>query len=241
MKLWTSLVTRLRTLAGRSKLITESYDWLCLLYPILVKDLLNLRKNIRKIKLILAVKPYTLLGLPRISALYELACQLERENKSGNFVECGVCNGGSAAIVSLVAKHNINRHVWLFDSWKGMPEPGERDYAYDLKPGEKGIALASEERVKELLFTRFQLDSSRVHLAKGWFEDTLPGAQIGTIALLHLDCDWYESVNFCLEQLYDDVINGGFIVIDDYGHWKGCKEAVDEFVKSRNLKVELIK
>lgn len=54
-----------------------------------------------------------------------------------------------------------------------------------------------------------QLDSARVHMVKGWFADTLPRKEIGKIALLHLDCDLYESVKFCLEKLYDDIIEGG--------------------------------
>jgi O-methyltransferase len=85
------------------------------------------------------------------------------------------------------------------------------------------------------------LDSTRVHLVKGWFADTLPKREIVPIALLHLDCDLYESVKLCLEQLYDDVIKGGCIVIDDYGCWEGCQKAVNEFIERRNLKVELIK
>ncbi len=86
-----------------------------------------------------------------------------------------------------------------------------------------------------------QLDSARVHMVKGWFTDTIPISEVGAIALLHLDCDLYESVKFCLEHLYDNVIEGGYIVIDDYGYWSGCKAAVDEFIKYRNLKVELIR
>jgi O-methyltransferase len=238
--------TRLRSLAKRSQLIVKLYRWSSrwsrFLRTIPGKDLLNLGKDIKKTKLILTVKPYTLLNYPKLSNLYELACRFEKAKIGGSFVECGVYNGGSAAIVAAAAKQNINRHVWLFDSWEGFPDPSGIDFNWheEFIP-KKGGCLGSEEKVRELLFRRLQLDSTRVHLVKGWFADTLPKKEIGTIALLHLDCDLYESVKFCLEQLYDNVIKGGCIVIDDYGYWEGCKEAVTEFIECRNLKVELIK
>ena len=76
-----------------------------------------------------------------------------------------------------------------------------------------------------------------VHIIKGLFEDTITKYKmnIGKIALLHLDGDWYESTKVSLENLFDNIVPGGYIVIDDYGHWRGCKKAVDEFLKQRNL------
>lgn len=204
-----------------------------LLLSILIKDF----AKIRKISLVLSVAPYTSLPYPRLSKLYEIATNLERERIDGSFVECGVCNGGSAGIIAKVADRNKNRNVWLFDSWEGLPEPTEDDTSYTGEQGEKGMALGSEAKVRELMFKNLKLNNNKVHLVKGWFNDMVRPHKkgIGNIALLHLDCDWYESVKFCLEELYDDVIKGGFIVIDDYGYWRGCKKAVDEFVENRNL------
>ena len=185
------------------------------------------------------VRPYALMDYATLSTLYERACYFKRTETSGSFVECGVRNGGSAAIIAATATKDINRHIWLFDSWEGFPETEEIDIGYDGKHAEKGAALGSEETVRELLFSQLKLDSDRVHLVKGWFDDTLPITDIGPIALLHLDCDLYKSVKFCLEHLYDDIISGGYIYIDDYRYYKGCKKAVDEFIKRRNLKVKL--
>jgi hypothetical protein len=50
------------------------------------------------------------------------------------------------------------------------------------------------------------------------------------IAILRLDTDWYESTKFELDNFYDKVSVGGIVIIDDYGHWQGCKQAVDEFL-----------
>ncbi len=50
-----------------------------------------------------------------------------------------------------------------------------------------------------------------------------------------MDGDWYESTRDILENLFDQVVPGGAIQIDDYGHWEGCKKAVHEFADKRRL------
>lgn len=83
------------------------------------------------------------------------------------------------------------------------------------------------------------LDIRNVHLVRGWFEETLPKtkAMIGPIALLHIDADWYASTKMCLEELYAQVVEGGIVVIDDYGTWSGCKKATDEWAAARGLRM----
>jgi hypothetical protein len=59
---------------------------------------------------------------------------------------------------------------------------------------------------------------------------------LGPIAILRLDGDWYESTRICLEHLYDRVVPGGFIILDDYNGVEGCKRATDEFTAARAAK-----
>ena len=84
-------------------------------------------------------------------------------------------------------------------------------------------------------FERVGVPLDRTRVVKGWFADTIPGlvAEIGPIAILRLDADWYEATKFLLEHLYDSVISGGAVVIDDYGAFAGCRDAVDEFRSAR--------
>jgi hypothetical protein len=49
------------------------------------------------------------------------------------------------------------------------------------------------------------------------------------ISVLRLDTDWYESTRKELEVLYPRLSIGGVLIIDDYGHWAGCKKATDEY------------
>ena len=51
------------------------------------------------------------------------------------------------------------------------------------------------------------------------------------ISILRLDTDWYESTKIELEILYPRLEIGGVLIIDDYGHFKGCRKAVDEYFK----------
>src|SRR5207249_9633924 len=76
---------------------------------------------------------------------------------------------------------------------------------------------------------------SRTELVKGWFDTTLPHVRdrTGTIALLRIDCDWHASVRTCLDNLYDQVADGGFVIFDDYFSYDGCAVAVHEFLGER--------
>ncbi|OQX22471.1 MAG: hypothetical protein BWK80_30410 [Desulfobacteraceae bacterium IS3] len=72
--------------------------------------------------------------------------------------------------------------------------------------------------------------SDIVKPVKGYFENTLPimRDKAGMVALLHMDGDWYESTKTILNHLCDHVVNDGFIQVDDYGYWQGCRKAVHE-------------
>ena len=78
------------------------------------------------------------------------------------------------------------------------------------------------------------------HIVKGFFEETFPHHHVGPISVLRLDADWYEATMECLEKFYDSVVPGGTIIIDDYGAWKGCQNATNEFRRKRGITDPLI-
>jgi O-methyltransferase len=203
-----------------------------------------------KLRAVRLVEPYTMVGFERLMNAYDVVKRAEAKALPGAIVECGVYKGGSAAVMTMAA--SPARQVWLFDSFEGLPQPTAQD-------GDKAIEYSGERAsgvlepigqcvgpldvVRELFFGKLRIAPSRLHIRQGWFQETLPSArhEIGPIAVLRLDGDWYESTKVCLENLYDLVVPGGFVVIDDYGYWEGCKRAVDEFLASRNLDVDLIR
>jgi hypothetical protein len=207
--------------------------------------LLYLRKrwfgtNRERARLVHRVMPYSLVGAAGLEATYDA---VRATTAQGSIVECGVAQGGCAALMCLAAP---DRKVFLFDSYEGLPDPTEKDYeqgktglhARDLKKGE---CLGTVEQVSSLLFDRFKLDRARVTLVKGWFQDTLAvtADQASPIAVLRIDADWYESVKCCLDALYDRVAPGGAIIIDDYGSCFGARKAVDEFLAARGIVPDL--
>ncbi len=202
---------------------------------------LNRLQNWPKWKLYQQVKPWSMVGESRIYKLYDIVSDLEKRKVPGAFVECGVWKGGCAAVMAAASqKYQPARQMWLFDSFEGLPKPKPEDGEKAMKEYETNPSPATIEEVRAL-FDSLQLSWEPMHAVKGWFQDTLPqnASQIGPIALLRLDGDWYESTKQCLESLYDQVIPGGCVIIDDYGSWPGCKQAVDEFLASRSLKPAL--
>lgn len=190
----------------------------------------------QELRLLSTVRPYTMVPLPRLRTLWKLAKRVSADGTAGAFVECGSCNGGTGAILAHVAARD-GRAVWLFDSFEGLPQPrpedGERAKAW------VGKCLGKEDVVREVL-SLVGARSDRVNIVKGWFDNTLEPTDTGPIALLHLDADWYESTMTILNNLYDRVVPGGYLVFDDYGHWPGCRRALDEFLASRSLRPTLM-
>lgn len=211
-------------------------------------NLFNIKRNL----LFSKVHPYTMVTYKRLANLYLLANIIENSRLKGCFVECGVWKGGCSAILAYVAnKARSGRKICLFDSFEGLPEPKSidgdeaKEYASSAIQGRLtsiGKCVGQLEEVHHLFFDLLKLRKENITFVKGWFQDTLPQAreEIDQIAILRLDGDWYESTRICLENLYDKVVSGGFIIIDDYGHWEGCQKAVDEFVSARHLRINLV-
>lgn len=193
--------------------------------------------NLELSRVLEKVKSFTLLGFERLWSLYSLAKQVCEEDIPGNFVECGVCRGGSSALLAWVIKNYSRRprKLYAFDTFSGMPDPTEvdRDYrgvgANDTGFGSGALAAPISENLEVVAKELGVWDL--IVPVPGLFADTLPAyrGQVGEIALLHADADWYQSTMDIFHHFYDQVHSQGFIQIDDYGHWQGCWKAVHDF------------
>jgi O-methyltransferase len=183
------------------------------------------------------IRRNTMVGPERIQSLARLVQRLEEEHIPGDVVECGVYKGGTAALLARTVTHSrLPRTLWLFDVFRGMPPATNVDGPQ--APSWTGNLKSSTRRVERLL-RRTGANLSRVRIVPGLFQDTFPTVHISQIALLNIDADWYESVKLCFDTFYDSVVQQGFISIDDYGAWPGCRITVDEFFQARGLSYPL--
>ncbi len=143
----------------------------------------------------------------------------------GDIVEVGVYRGGSAAVLAAAAGAS---HVYLFDTFAGMPE---HDGTLDGHWGVGSFGDTSLEAVRGMF-----ADNPAVTVAKGVFPQDTGHLVAGCrFRLVHLDVDNHGPYMACLKFLYPLVSPGGVIVCDDYGEQccPGATTAVDEFFFGR--------
>lgn len=193
--------------------------------------------------------PYTMGGCKALENAFDVVALTEERNIHGAIVECGVAGGGTAAMMTLTSIElgHISRMKWFFDSYEGLPEPTAEDYENGktgnfVRPLPKGSCLGTVEQVSNLLFNTLGFEPGEIRLVKGWFQDTVPSLreEVGGIAVLRLDGDWYESTKIPLENFYPQVVPGGFVIVDDYATCFGSRKAVDDFRASNDIKTPLI-
>ncbi len=186
---------------------------------------------------------YSMVGTKRLDNLERCPRTILADNVPGDLLETGVWRGGACIFMKAVLNRfgDLSRTVWLADSFQGLPKPtadADKEKRYDL--ADCDFMKVSQEQV-QANFERFNLLDERVRFLKGWFCDTLPTAPIKQLSLLRLDGDLYDSTRDALNAMYHRVSPGGFIVVDDYGSWNGCRVAVDEFRKQHGIESEMTK
>lgn len=178
------------------------------------------------------VKPYTYATPEQIRLLSRLVWSLDENNVMGDLVECGVFNGGSAAILAhFAARSKFSRRVWLFDSFEGLPTPTDKDKpsASGQKPELAVGACKGDINAVNHILGLVGADMSKVEIVKGRYQDTFPTVSIPQIAFLSLDSDWYEAEKSCMEKFYPNVVPKGIVYSDDFYWWPGCQKAISEY------------
>ena len=191
------------------------------------------------------IQPYTLTSHERMFALRQAVIYVVEAGIPGALVECGVWRGGSMLAIAstLVELGATDRDLYLFDTFETMPPPGPNDVDvwgqhaseyYDAAMASPVYSYIPEEQIKSILVGA-GYPAERLHFVKGMVEETIPAGAPEQIALCRLDTDWYESTAHEMRHLYPRIAPGGVLLIDDYGHFMGSKQAVDEYMEEQGL------
>lgn len=175
-------------------------------------------------KLHKAIKDYTLCDLKRLKSLWQLVNGIEERGIKGDVVECGSYKGGTAAL--LRAGMRLERKLWIYDSFQGMPNTSHED-GEEAKKWKGSCAASLKDVVDVLGATGAQKDTFIIR--EGWFDETFKEELPRQVAFLHCDADWYDSVTLVLETFYPLMPVGACVVLDDFGYWEGCRRAFYDF------------
>lgn len=188
-------------------------------------------------------RAHTMIGVSRLNNLHDALDKIRAEGVEGDFIETGVWRGGASIFISLYnSMYKMDRKVFVADSFEGLPLPDTEKYPADAGDIHHTIDFlkVSLEEVRGN-FDAYDALTDDVVFLKGWFSDTLPeNKEIDKIALLRFDGDMYGSTMDVLNNLYDKVVSGGIIIIDDYC-LPNCIKAVTDFRASRSIEEELVR
>ncbi|MCU7835192.1 MAG: TylF/MycF family methyltransferase [gamma proteobacterium symbiont of Taylorina sp.] len=190
-------------------------------------------------------RPMSMVGMKRLDNIQMSVETVITENIKGDLIETGVWRGGSVLLMKaiLVANNEIERKVFLADSFQGIPAVDLDTYPDDaIHVGSDKMPVLEDNSASDVreFFEKMELLDDNVIFLEGWFEDTLPTIATNSIAVLRLDGDIYKSTWEALINLYDKVSSGGFIIIDDYYSWEGCRKAVDDFRSKNGIDEKII-
>jgi len=187
-------------------------------------------------------RAHTMVGIPRLDNIRQCVEEVLAAGIPGDLIETGVWRGGASIFMRGILKaHGVkDRVVWVADSFAGLPPADFAKYPQESSAQfERHAELAIPLDEVQRNFGRYGLLDDQTRFLKGWFRDTLPSAPIGSLALMRLDGDMYESTMDALMHLYPKLSRGGFVIIDDYNVVPACNAAVEDFRKAQGIAGEI--
>lgn len=186
----------------------------------------------------------TYLDADALINLHNAIREVESEHVTGDLIEAGCALGGSSIVMAASKKRE--RPLKIFDTFSIIPPPTENDendsiLRYKTISSGQAVGISGDTyygyiddllgKVKgSFVSAGYPSGENNVAFIPGLYESSLHLND--PVALAHIDCDWYDSVMICLTRIVPHLSKGGILVIDDYYHWLGCRNAVDSFFKN---------
>ena len=148
--------------------------------------------------------------------LYMIKQFAEVAPAGGKFIECGVFSGGVTRMLL-----DMGKPVIAFDTFHGI-----KNSTPDVDLHEDGQYDGGD--VSKYIFG--------AEIVKGIIPETFSGRD-DKISFAHIDLDVYLPTKFSLEYVFPRLLDGGAIILDDYGSWTtpGVRKAVDEFHEGKKI------
>jgi len=188
------------------------------------------------IKFINISSKFSMTGHTRMYLLSQAILNAKEKRLEGDFVECGVWRGGNILLYKLLNDfYDLNKTIFAYDTFEGMTEPEDIDMDFCGTSAKKYLITnrkycsATIDHVRKNILEYTNL--KKINFIFGPVEKTLLIKKNlpKKISVLRLDTDWYSSTKIELEILYPRLVDGGVLIIDDYGSWQGSKKATDEY------------
>jgi hypothetical protein len=201
------------------------------------------------------VRRFSMTTVERLYGLWTSVRYLVEAGVDGDFVEAGVWRGGSVMLMAheILRSGASLRPLWLYDTFAGLPRPnpeididvlgnrGIDGWQMNNIAGDTSIWAYADEAEVRANMASTGYPSDRLHFIVGKVEETVPAHCPERVALLRIDTDWHASYTHLLEQLYDRLVPGGVLLLDDYGHFLGARRAVDDFRRKRGIHLPLLR
>ena len=220
----------------------KTNEILAMLKPIKVdKNITNLDELGR---IVSNVPPLTMLSkdfyesairkLPKIDAI-----------KDGCWLLAGIWKGGSALFMKAIMEDlKINKQMFLYDTFGKIPinnlTKNEDIIFANHFLNEKNLPIIDYREKVDSLFCEYKLNHN-VHFIKSDVNSLVAEQIPKNIAFVHLDLDFFEPTYCMLSLVYDKIIPGGIIIIDDYYlDLLNCKHAVDKYFEEKGINIREI-
>ena len=176
-------------------------------------------------------------------SIYQSLNHIKNENIEGDIVECGVYNGNTLAFIGEINDElKLNKNIWGYDTFDGFVKNSFTDKDVDFKTGEKVSYISTDiyyslNDVKKNIFQNNNKNFEKYIFIEGDILKTLNNIENipNKISFLRMDTDIYKTTKKQLEILYDKLVPGGVLHIDDYGICPGVKSAVDDYFSNQDI------
>lgn len=145
----------------------------------------------------------------------------------GDFAEFGVYTGtGIKTVVDYLGGVKFPKTFWGYDYFDSNP-----DGDLDFKDNDKNFFKFVQNRFK---------DYPQVKLIKGFVPDSFQLGMPDSLAYMHIDMNNHKGELAVLDALFDRVVSGGIIILDDYewsGRYREQKQKEDQWFDKKQYRI----